>query len=106
MESINGISTRKIESIQKIKEVDSIQYLKGDINYTSLIYRNGHRKMIAHTLKRFEESNIFEGFLRVHRAYLVNPKFIVSVSLKDYSLELVSGVKLPISRRKLLNFKN
>lgn len=105
MESLNSLPNRKIMSIQKIHGVESIQYLKAEINYTSLVYRNGNQKMIAHTLKRFEESIIFKDFLRVHRAYLVNPKFIGTVSLKEYSLELVSGVKLPISRRKSLNFK-
>jgi DNA-binding LytR/AlgR family response regulator len=105
METFSMENQKTINCIQNIKGIESIQFLRGNTNYTSLIYQNGREKMIAHTLKRFEESSIFEGWCRIHRAYLVNPKYIKSISYKELSLALESGIKLPISRRKLLNFK-
>jgi DNA-binding LytR/AlgR family response regulator len=90
---------------QHIKPIDSIIYLQGDLNYTYLFYENGKKKAIAKTLKRFEESPDFQDWFRVHRSYLVNPKFITSVRLFDSSIELNTGIILPISRRRLVKFK-
>jgi DNA-binding LytR/AlgR family response regulator len=91
---------------QHIKPIDSIIYLQGDLNYTYLFYENGKKKAIAKTLKRFEESPDFQDWFRVHRAYLVNPKFITSVSLIESFVELSTGLVLPISRRRLVKLKN
>jgi two-component system, LytTR family, response regulator len=90
---------------QLIHSVDSIIYLQGDLNYTYLFYESGKKQTIPKTLKRFEESPDFQDWFRVHRAYLVNPKFIATVSLLESFVELSTGLILPISRRRLVKFK-
>jgi two-component system, LytTR family, response regulator len=87
------------------QSIDSIMYLKGDMNYTYIFYENGKKKTMSQTLKRFEESTAFQDWYRVHRAYLVNPKFIASVSLVESFVELCTGTTIPISRRNLVKFK-
>jgi DNA-binding LytR/AlgR family response regulator len=90
--------------ILKIKSFDSIMFLKGDTNYTTLNYRDGKTKMIAHTLKRFEETAFLSHWQRIHRSYLVNPKFIESVDVRYSMIYLKTGLQLPIARRRLLPF--
>jgi DNA-binding LytR/AlgR family response regulator len=102
---MNNQNTPEAINAQIISSIESIVYLQGDINYTNLIYLNGKKKTMPRTLKRFEESSEFKSWFRIHRAYLVNPKFVTTVCLIDSTLELKSGLKLPISRRRLLNFK-
>ncbi len=100
----NTLIDNKI-SIHTIKSAESIMYLKGDVNYTDIVYLGGKKNTIAHTLKRFEESSLFQDWLRIHRAYLVNPDYVTTVCYIDSTLQLKSGEILPISRRKLLNLR-
>ena len=102
---MNNSNTPEAINNQTINSIESIVYLQGDINYTNLIYINGKKKTMSRTLKRFEESSVFKSWFRIHRAYLVNPKFVTTVCVLDSTIELNSGVKLPISRRRLLSFK-
>lgn len=90
--------------ILKIQSFDSIMFLKGEINYTTLNYRDGKKRMIAHTLKRFEEASLFSHWQRIHRSYLVNPSFIESIDIQDSMICLKTGERLPISRRRFLSF--
>ena len=102
---MNNLNTPETINKQIINGIESIVYLQGDINYTNLIYLNGKKKTMSCTLKRFEESSAFKSWFRIHRAYLVNPKFVTTICVLDSTIELDGGVKLPISRRRLLSFK-
>ena len=102
---MNNSNTPEAINDQIISGIESIVYLQGDINYTNLIYLNGKKKTMSRTLKRFEELSPFKSWFRIHRAYLVNPKFVTTVCVLDSTVVLDGGLKLPISRRRLLGFK-
>jgi DNA-binding LytR/AlgR family response regulator len=74
--------------------------LRGDVNYTTFCMKNGKTIMIAHTLKYFEDRLHEYGFLRVHRAFLVNPKYILNYDAVGHKIEMGSNLFAQVSRRR------
>jgi DNA-binding LytR/AlgR family response regulator len=74
--------------------------LRGEVNYTIMCLKNGENIMIAHTLKYFEDMLNQYGFLRVHRAFLVNPKYILNYDKVGHKMEMGSNLFAQVSRRK------
>jgi DNA-binding LytR/AlgR family response regulator len=91
--SFNTKSCPDIQSSQ-------IVMLRGDINYTIIYLNDGKKIMNSHTLKVYEKKLSAEGFLRVHRAYLVNPIFLSSFDMNKKSVLMKNGMKAEVSRRK------
>ena len=56
--------------------IDYIMLLKGKANYTTFILKDGREKVVAHTLKHFEHFLKSYGFHRLHRANMINPKYV------------------------------
>jgi two-component system LytT family response regulator len=54
----------------------------------------------AKTLKDYEEMLTEQGFLRIHKSYLVNLKFAVKFSKANSTLILEDYTTLEVSRRK------
>jgi len=50
----------------------AIAYVRGEDNYSRLVYENGERTLTSATLKKMEEKLIPYGFVRVHKSYLVS----------------------------------
>lgn len=61
----------------EVLEIKDILYCQADDNYT-LIYLKETKKLVSKTLKYFEEALSENGFVRVHKSYLVNVNVIVS----------------------------
>jgi DNA-binding LytR/AlgR family response regulator len=74
--------------------------LRGDVNYTTFCLKNGKTIMVAHTLKYFEDMLLKYGFLRVHRAFLVNPKYILNYDEVGHKIEMGSNLFAQVSRRR------
>jgi DNA-binding LytR/AlgR family response regulator len=74
--------------------------LRGEVNYSILCLRNGDNIMIAHTLKYFEDMLHEHGFLRVHRAFLVNPQYILNYDKVGHKMEMGSNLFAQVSRRR------
>jgi two-component system, LytTR family, response regulator len=81
--------------------LDQILYLEGDINYTSFHFQFRKRTLIAHSLKYFEADLLPRGFLRIHRSYIVNSRFVKSANLLENTLTLVDGTVLRVARRRV-----
>lgn len=81
--------------------LDQILFLKGDINYTSFHFQSQRRKLIARPLKYFEADLLPRGFLRIHRSYIVNSRFIKTTNLLENTLTLVDGTELKVARRRV-----
>ncbi len=77
-----------------------ILYFKGDSNYTRIYFEDGSVIISSYTLKTFLSDPIF---LRIHRTYIVNSKFIKErIECGGYQYcRLKNGEVLPISRRRL-----
>lgn len=84
---------------------NDIQFFEASSNYT-MIYCDKDKHVSSKTLKEFENLLDDTVFIRVHKSFVVNVKFIERYSPKDGGhLILKSGSVIPFSRRKrhLLN---
>ena len=80
--------------------------LRGELNYTIFCMKNGSTIMISHTLKYFEDRLSEFGFLRVHRAFLVNPTYIKNYDAVGHTIEMDGNFIAQVSRRKTKEFNN
>lgn len=81
-------------------DVDNIVRCQGEGNYTRFLFSEGRYMLIAKTLLEFEDLLCETGFVRVHKAHLVNMKYIQSYSKSDGMLKLQNGEQIPVSRRR------
>jgi DNA-binding LytR/AlgR family response regulator len=89
---------------QKIRiPIYNIVMMEGHNNYTLFHLQNGKKKMYARTLSHFEDQMTDESFIRCHRAFLVNPAFIVGYDKEASKLHLVNNLEASISRRRHSN---
>ena len=83
---------------------DDIIYLQGNINYTLIHLYNGKIKLSPRTLLYHIQHSLNDSFIRIHRAYIVNKKYIKDNEISDIkhttSLFLKDETQLPVSRRK------
>lgn len=89
--------------------LQNVVLLKGDVNYTTFYLQHGKEKVVAHTLKFFENYLQTRGFLRVHRSFMINPNFVKEYNEEQEYVTMENGHKASISRRRksmLENLKN
>ena len=86
--------------------IDQILFLEGDINYTSFHFQSRKRTVIAHSLKHFEADLLPWGFLRIHRSYIINSRFVKSANLLENTVTLVDGTVLRVARRRVKTLLN
>ncbi|GAB3756852.1 LytR/AlgR family response regulator transcription factor [Spirosoma pomorum] len=83
------------------KRANSILYLSGKGNYTNVHFDGKKTELYSLTLARFCED--LPGFIRIHKAYLVNPQYIQAYIFYPITQArvLVGDTWLPISRRRI-----
>ncbi len=102
MTSVMPPQTLTLNARQKHRvNLDQILFLEGDINYTSFHFQFRKRTVIARPLKHFEADLLPRGFLRIHRSYIVNSRFVKSANLLENTLTLVDGTVLRVARRRI-----
>ncbi|NII27079.1 response regulator transcription factor [Pseudoflavitalea sp. X16] len=79
---------------------DEIMYCEGSDNYTHFHLTKGRKLVSAKTLKEYEEMLTGQGFLRIHKSWLVNLKFAVKFSKANSTLIMEDYTALEVSRRK------
>jgi len=85
--------------------IDDIIRLEADGCYTKIIIKESKNRIISRTLKDFEDSLPKCNFFRIHKANLINLKYI-----KEYSniggnyVTMTDGSRVEISRRKAPEF--
>jgi len=87
-------------------QFDQIVRLEADVNYTLIYFCDGSQLLVARTLKRFYNQLPASDFIRAHRKHVVNRAFVGSLSSAGYSLQLLTGETIGISRRKLANVRH
>lgn len=80
--------------------IDNVMFLKGNINYSIVYLENGKTKILSHTLKFYEEFLSTHGFLRVHRAFLINPNYVMEYCEEKELVMMKNGHEANISRRR------
>jgi DNA-binding LytR/AlgR family response regulator len=86
--------------------IKNVVLLKGDSNYTTFHFKFGKEKLVARTIKFFESHLEAQGFLRVHRRYLINPLYIQKYDEQNEVLMMANGLEATISRRRKGALKN
>jgi DNA-binding LytR/AlgR family response regulator len=79
---------------------NEIVMLQGFVNYSLVYLTDGSKIMIARTLKHFEGKLLPEGFIRVHRAYLINPEYLCNYNNRNRSIVMKNGLEVEVARRR------
>ena len=81
-----------------------IRYIEGSRNYQMLYTTNGDAPIeVKMTMDRLEDMTEPQGFIRVHKGYLVNYRYIQRI--QSNLLTLQGGTELPIGRSKIAEVK-
>ena len=79
-----------------------ILFLQSDGSYTQIHYYDKQGILQVHLesklLKHFEDSMQWAGFIRIHKSYLINRKYITGINVKPAQVVLVTGEMFDISR--------
>ncbi len=78
--------------------LDEIISLEANNNYTKIYFTNHKPILVSKTLKDYNELLAEYNFLRIHKSYLVNKDYILSMD-HDGNVVLKHGVKAQVSRR-------
>lgn len=94
----------------EIIDTQQILYCQADNNYTYIHLSDGNSKLISKTLRFLEDKLEGNGFLRVHKTYLINLNAIKSYHKgKGGYVEMENGKTIPVTGAKkaeLLGFFN
>ncbi|MCF6279874.1 MAG: LytTR family DNA-binding domain-containing protein [Flavobacteriaceae bacterium] len=106
--SADGKITIPTQDGFEVIEISNILYCKADDNYTQLFLVDGHKKLVSKTLKYFEAILSENGFVRIHKSYLVNVNYITTYKKgKGGTVVLNNGKELSVAPSKkavLLSF--
>lgn len=74
--------------------------LEGIGNYTTCVFADGTRLLVALTIKRLNDRIPPGAFLRLHRKHLVNRGYVAASQPDEYWLRLTNGDMVAIARRR------
>jgi two-component system LytT family response regulator len=81
--------------------VQEIMYCEADSNYIRVYLVNDMMIMITASLKDYEDLLVDSGFIRVHRSFLVNVKYIRRFEKAEGGFVVLDNdVKIPVASRK------
>lgn len=101
--TVKFCSTNKNESPVELFE-NEILFLKSDGNYLEIVSLNAskmEKHLIRNTLNNALSQLPIENFMKIHRSYIVNLRYIQAITLdgSNYELQLKDvPTKLPVSR--------
>lgn len=78
--------------------------IEGERNYSYIHKSNGKRILSSKTLSNFEDILIDVGFFRCHKSHVVNGTHISAIT-PTHEIVLSDNSKIPISRRRVTEFK-
>jgi two-component system LytT family response regulator len=89
-----------------MEEIENITYLQADDNYTKVFTASGKCYLISRPLKDFERNLVNGLFVRTHKSFMINIKYLKDFTTIDGGvITLNDGVKVPVSKRKNSVFK-
>ncbi|MFA9189820.1 response regulator [Flavobacterium sp. FZUC8N2.13] len=86
-------------------DTSKISHIKGEGSYAEVFCSNGTKNLVSRNLKNFEDILCKDKrFMRVHKSYIINFEYVVVYNKSDGgSLELESGIHIPVSAEKSLS---
>lgn len=79
---------------------DDIIFAEGQSNYTHFHLTRNRKIIASKTLLEYDNLLVEQGFMRVHKSYLVNLKFVERYLHKNGTILLKDGLEVDVSRRK------
>ncbi|PWK27865.1 LytTr DNA-binding domain-containing protein [Arcicella aurantiaca] len=105
----NKLSPIKFLTVNYRKKIripmENIIMLEASGNYTIFHIRNQKKHLYAKCINTFEEPLRSEGFLRVHRGYIINPDYMVDYDEGSSLISMKYDLKVVVSRRKKVNLR-
>ena len=101
------IAVKKNEKLHLI-EVDKIRYIKAAGIYSEIVLTEGSVELHNKSLNKLDVI-LPSNFIRTHKSYIVNARFIKTLTTlggSKYELELDKGEIQPLSRHKYKEIKN
>lgn len=89
----------------RIVDLGEVIYLRGEVNYTRFILKNGEQIMVSRTLRDYDNLLSDLGFLRIHQSFLIHLTEVVEYLRGDGGTAIMSnGDELQVSRRRKTAF--
>lgn len=80
--------------------IKRIVMLEGKGNYTTFHLQGGIRRTFSHCLSTYEKTLLPYGFIRVHRAYIINKALINKILDPGHRIMMEDNLVATISRRR------
>lgn len=84
--------------------LESIVYFAAEGSYTRIFLNNKRSVYSSKNLASFERSLQSEYFVRLHRSFIVNLRFISKVFKNEGKISLLNGEKIPLAKRRTKYF--
>lgn len=88
-------------SRQIVIPISQLVCMEGSGNYAYIYTSDGKRYLVSKTLKSYAEILDKAVFVRVHKSWIINLKFLQDYCEDDRSLRLLGGREIAISRRRV-----
>lgn len=95
----------KIGEIIKNIPYENIYYFETSSNVHRLILSEKHGKYEFYG-KMKDIEHIHQSFFRCHKSFVINLQYVTQIDKKNKHIELINGVKCPISIRALRNIQD
>lgn len=76
-----------------------ILYCEGENNYTRFIFTKDKPMLVSKTLGEYEDLLREHGFVRIHKSYLVNARYVSKID-REGTLLMSDNKLLPVSKRR------
>ena len=88
----------------EIVDIKSIVFFIANGSYCEIVLNDKRKITASKNLHWFEEKTANGFFFRVHKSYLINVLFVTKIFNNEFKIELSSGIVIPLSRSKKLDF--
>lgn len=98
----NNEGGNKIEFVEKNRtvsfKINEIVYISSDRNYQDIVTKDNKIETIRIPLSTLENKLKDDGFIRVHKCYIVNQSYIRIISNEE--IKLTNDVTIPLSKKR------
>ncbi len=86
-------------------EINDITHLKAEGSYVNIFLKDGNKILVSKNIKDYENQlTNEEGFFRTHRSFLVNTKYIKSISADGSETSINNQFTISIARERKQEF--
>jgi two-component system LytT family response regulator len=108
LHSASTLTTLPLHSIiipqgnrQIVVPVDQLMCMEGSGNYAFLYTSDGKRYLVSKTLKSYAAMLDQLSFVRIHKSWIINLKYLQGFCECERSVKLHGGREIGISRRRI-----